>query len=124
MTSDAERNWSHPRMLLTLWAGLLLPPIAWALNLSVNYGLATLACDGAWAVGLHLSTLVSIALAAAGGLIAWSLWKRLAAISSQDGTRAARSRFMALSGLLLSVFFGLAIVAQWLPTFFLEPCRL
>lgn len=123
MTHVDERGWSNPRRLLALWSGVLLAPIAWALSLSVNYGLATLACDGPWSIALHLTTLVSIGLCAAGGLVAWGLWKRLSTVEQDAGTRAARSRFMAIAGLLLSFFFGVAIVAQWLPTLLLEPCR-
>ncbi|HVL66508.1 MAG TPA: hypothetical protein VM364_04510 [Vicinamibacterales bacterium] len=118
-----ERGWSSPRRLLTLWSGVLLAPIAWALNLSVNYGLATFACSGPWAAALHVSALVALALSVAGGLIAWRLWTTLARVPDDEGTRAARSRFMAAGGLGLSVLFGVLIVAQWLPTLFIEPCR-
>lgn len=72
---------------------------------------------------LHLVTLATLALAVAGGLVAWRDWRRSGGEwPGEEGSVLARSRFMGVLGLLTSAFFALVIVAEWAAKLFLDPC--
>jgi hypothetical protein len=121
--AHSEERWSDSRTLRSLWLGLGLAPLAWAVNLQVNYIVAALGCTGAWWLVMHVTTVAALAATAVGAWISWRHWHEAGHGPEHEGTRAGRSRFMALSGLLFSAFFALAILAQWIPTFLIEPCR-
>lgn len=123
MTVEADGYFNQPRGIAWLWAGVLAGPIAWFLHQQVSYVLAALSCSDALTFVLHMATVVAILIAIAGAGIAWINWRRTGrAWSTQVGGTLARSRFMALSGLLLSFLFLLVIVAQGIPNFFFSPC--
>jgi hypothetical protein len=114
---------SERRGLLSLWAGVLAGPIAFFLNLQITYMLATLKCGDA-TVWLHLTAVGTLALALAGGALAWRDWRRTGGGEVGDGEGAIpRSRFMSVLGMMTGALFALIIVAQWIPTFILGPCR-
>jgi hypothetical protein len=120
--TDQPRTWQEPRTLLSQWAGVLLGPLGWALHLQVSYTLATFACDDPWRLSVHAMFVASLAIALAGAYIGWRNWQA-SQEAGPEGNRLERSRFMAVSGIVLSAFFALVIVAQWIPTLFMEPCR-
>ncbi|HXH12048.1 MAG TPA: hypothetical protein VNP04_20065 [Alphaproteobacteria bacterium] len=123
MTTDVERYFNEPRGIALLWIGVLAGPLAWFLHQQVSYVLATLRCSDAAMLVLHVATAMALLIALAGGGIAWTSWRRTdGEWSARGGGTVARSRFMALGGLLLSALFFLVIVAQGLPNFFLSPC--
>jgi len=123
VTTEVERYFNEPRGIALLWIGGLAGPLAWFLHQQVSYGLATLNCAATATLVLHAMTAVALLIALAGAGIAWMSWRRTGGEwpARSDGT-VARSRFMALGGLLLSALFFLVIVAQGLPNFFLSPC--
>jgi hypothetical protein len=112
------------RQLLALWFGVLGPPVLWLIHLQVNYITVPLACRRDAPVIVHGVTVAAIMMVAATGLLALRNWRHAgrewpdssAGIVSQD-------RFLAAVGLLCSALIIMALVAQWLPTFFLDPCR-
>jgi hypothetical protein len=108
--------------LLRQWAGVLLGPLGWALHLQVSYTLAAFACEDVWRLTLHTTFAISLAIALTGLFVAWGNW-RVSKDAAPEGNRLDRSRFMAVAGIGLSAFFALVIVAQWIPTWFIEPCR-
>jgi hypothetical protein len=122
MTETLGERWQEPRTLLRQWAGVLLGPLGWALHLQVSYTLATFACEDVWRLTLHTTFVVSLAIALAGFYVAWGNWQASKG-AAPEGHRLDRSRFMAVSGIGLSAFFAVVIVAQWIPTLFIEPCR-
>jgi hypothetical protein len=123
VTTDAHDHASRPRGILLLWVGLLAAPLAWALHLQVSYMLGTLACEHNAQTAFHLVTAVALLLAAAGGGIAWWCWGHSGrAWPRGEGGAVGRSRFMALSGFILSLVFALAIVAQAVINFILSAC--
>lgn len=115
-------RWQQPGMLLAQWAGVLLGPFGWALHLQVSYTLATFACDHPWRLSVHVIAVAALALALGGAALGWRNW-RVSRDAPGEGHRVQRSRFMALAGILLGAYFALVIVAQWIPTLFIEPCR-
>ncbi len=123
VTTDVERYFNELRGIALLWIGVLAGPLAWFLYQQVSYMLATLSCAATATLVLHAMTAVALLIALAGAGIAWKSWRRTGGEwPARSGGTVARSRFMALGGLLLSALFFLVIVAQGLPNFFLSPC--
>jgi hypothetical protein len=118
-----EAEWSEPRRLIELWAGVLLPPVAWALHLTLTYMLSAFACDPPWVFSFHVVSILALAMSLYGGWIGWRLWARVQDGPENEGGSVGRSRFMAISAVALSALFALVILAQWFPSFIIEPCR-
>jgi hypothetical protein len=120
---ESDGYFTDTRGLLSLWAGVLLAPLAFLLNLQVTYALAAMACDHAtpW---LHTSSLLMLLLALGGGWLAWRDWRRTGGGQPGDGGGAVpRSRFLAVLGLMTSALFALIILMQWMAVLILQPCR-
>jgi hypothetical protein len=124
MTVDPRTEIPDAREIRALWAGLLLPPIAFLIDLEAAYALVPKACSSRNEFPVHLVHVACLLLALIGGLIAWHWWKlRGATWPREEGGALARSRFMAGLGLLMSALFVLVIVAMWIPSFVLNPCQ-
>lgn len=119
---ESERRWTTGRALLTLWSAVLLGPIAWILHLNVSYAVATLACAGGRMI-LIATTLLTLAIAAAGGWIGWRVWSEIGPGSETDGSVIGRSRFMGAGGLALSVLFAVVILVQSIPPILYTSCE-
>jgi hypothetical protein len=123
-TVDTRTDVPDARVIRALWIGLLVPPAAFLLNLEVAYALVPTACSSRNQLIVHVVHLVCLALAVIGGFSAWRVW-----ISGgktwpgDEGGAHGRSRFMAGMGLLTSALFVLVIVAQWIPSFLMDPCQ-
>jgi hypothetical protein len=108
-----------------LIAGLFLAPSAWALQLLISYSLTPTVCDNddqTW--WLHLVSLLAALTALGGAFLARIAWTRLTSGSSLEGDAYASSRrFLALTGMILSLFFVLVIAALDLPTWWLNACQ-
>jgi hypothetical protein len=107
-----------------LWIGVLGPPAVWGLQMQINYALVPRLCrtDAYWLT--HLCSGAALVLAAVATLLAWREFRRLR--DEEPGARgdqwAAWPRFMAVLGLMTGTLFCLLIVAQALPSFFINPC--
>jgi hypothetical protein len=124
MTLDPRTNVPDAPEIRALWAGLLLAPTAFLLNLEVAYALVPTACSSQNRLLVHLVHVVCLVMAAAGGFIALRSWRAGGETwPGEQGGPVGRSRFMAGLGLLLSAFILLVIVAQWIPSFVLNPCQ-
>jgi hypothetical protein len=106
------------------WAANLLGPVAVLLGLELTYAFVEPACRDGTTLPVHLSFAAASAFALLGGAIAWREWRRWGGVpSSGQGGAEARSRFMAITGLLVSAISMLVLVAQWLATLFFHPCQ-
>jgi len=124
MTVDPHTDIPDAKEIRALWVGLLLPPIAFLINLEVAYALVPPACSSGNELPMHLVHLASLLLAVFAGVTAWRWWKlRGATWPGEKGDPVDRSRFMAGTGLLVSALFVLIILAQWIPTLVLDPCQ-
>lgn len=123
--TPVPRTIPERRRSLALAAGAFLAPMAWALQLQINYSLTQTVCENGQEWMLHLVSLAALFLAAAGAAIAWWTWSRLTSGSTLEGEdpRRAGRRFVALGGLGLSLFFLLVIVAMDLPNWWLSACH-
>jgi hypothetical protein len=121
--TDGTGYYRESRGILALCFAVLAGPLAWALGLNVGYALVLPACARGAVLPLHLVSVATLLLAAAGGLVAWREWRRIGGGTPDEaGGTIARSRFMAVLGLLASAFFSLVIVAQWIASLTLDPC--
>lgn len=106
------------------WAGNLLAPVAFLLQLEVAYFAVPRACNAGVVFPVHLAHLGALLIALAGTVIAWRQWQRWGRDLHSDGaTPETRSHFMAELALLVSGGFTLVILALWLPAFWLHPCQ-
>ncbi len=92
-----------------LGTGLVLAPMAWFASLEANFVLAPLACAGHGKGMLLLVSVAALALAIAGGLLAWK--------QRHDHRR------LAIAGAVISAFCALVIVAQAIPNVILGGCE-
>ena len=106
------------------WAGNLLAPIAFLLQLEIAYFIVPRACDAGLVFPVHLAHLGALLIALAGTLTAWRQWQRWGRDWPADGPGPEpRSRFMAELAVLVSAGFTVVILALWIPTFLLHPCQ-
>jgi cytochrome c biogenesis factor len=124
MTVDPRTPVPDAPEIRALWAGLLLAPTAFLLNLELAYAVVPHACSSQNRLPVHLVHLVCLVIALVGGAFALRSWRYCGETwPGEEGGPVSRSRFMAGLGLLLSVLFALVIVAQWIPSFVLNPCQ-
>src|SRR5262245_54830764 len=109
---------------LTLWAGVLVPPIAWFLSQQISYMLVPWACaTGRSFVPLGV-TVAMLLVAAAAAVMAWRSWRRAGRSRPRvPGGEPSQTSFMALSGVLSGGIFAPTILAQAVPTFILSACE-
>jgi cytochrome c biogenesis factor len=124
MTVDSRTAVPDAPEIRALWAGLLLAPTAFLLNLGLAYGLVPTACSHHNRLLPHLVHAICFLIAATGGFFALRSWRACGETwPGDEGGTVGRSRFMAGLGLLLSLMFVLVILAQWIPSFVLDPCQ-
>lgn len=110
------------------WYGILVPPLAMLVMVSLGYALVPWSCSGRSPLPLH-ATAIILALIAASGIVAGrSQWRRGGGETRPSGAGddrrddATRARFMGALGVASGSLFTLSILAQWLATVFLHPC--
>lgn len=130
MGSSTSRPVSHERWRsLALWIGLLAGPVVWLSLLQTNYILAYVACQARHTWFMHLATAVAVVLVAAAGFGAWraadgsimTAEERTHPLSGD--THRQRARWMSLSGVVLSGWFILVILAMEVPIIVLRECQ-
>jgi hypothetical protein len=107
-----------------LWISLLASPVFWLFSFQAKFSWGPLACASQTKVVLFLFSLIAFLLSAAAGFLARRQWKELG--NQQPGESSgplARSRFMALGGMVFSISFCMVIVAQSIPDLILGACQ-
>jgi hypothetical protein len=113
----------HPPVSdLALWTSVLGGPIAFLVNLQVNYTMVDWACNTGHDVGLHLAHLVALALAVGAGWLGLTLWRRIGGAPDSGGGSESRSRLLAVLGVSGGALFALSILAQWITVMVLGSC--
>ena len=120
---DARSHWEGAGLAMLI-VGFLAGPAAWGLNLMVTYSLVKPACAAGSPFMLTAVSIGALAATVAGAVVSWRCWLRLRTAGTTEGGRIVdRSRFLALSGLVLNLFFVLLIVVTAVPHFVLSPCE-
>lgn len=113
-----------PRFLWLLF-GASIPPLSWLGQMMLSYGLTTrlcfpgdhpvsLAATNLLFASLLLFDLVALAACAAGWLASWRVWR---------AGPSGRTRFLALWGLMSSLWFLAAILFNTTASILVPPCR-
>ena len=107
-----------------LWIGLLGPPTVFLAHLLAGYALAAHACRQNDALSLHIASVIAIALTLGLGLLSLRGWRRHGREwPDASASVATRDRFLSLMGIAITATVVLTLLAQWIPVFFIEPCR-
>lgn len=134
-TRELEDRYERPGGVLLLWFGFLGGAAAWKMQLVANYMLVPYACWHDLSILIHAASLVFFLMALAAGWLSWGRWKdtdrapreatgqTVPYYDTDAGGVLGRTRFMALSGLIINPFFALIILGQWLPNLILSPCH-
>ena len=110
--------------LWTLWFGVLAPPTAWAGHLSIEYFLVTLQCQlttPAAKTLIYVVWPILVVIGPLGGVVSYFSWRKLQGLPENPAVN--RARFMAVSGMLLSVLFAIGLAFATVPIFVLDHCR-
>lgn len=126
-SSTSRPAWHERRRIAALWAGVLAGPLVWLALLETNYVLSYVACETRQTWFLHAAVILSIGVVAAAGYIAWrygppeDTQDRTAPVTRS--TSEIRSRWMALVGVGMSVWFMLVMAAMEIPIIGLKVCQ-
>jgi hypothetical protein len=109
--------------LATLWTVFAAGPIVWLAYLEMSYALVPWACGSGHRALLIVVAMVALALMVASAAVAWGAWRTAGASdATDDAPPHGRNAFMTLSGLGLSLFSALVLLASTVPIFVLSPC--
>lgn len=109
---------------------LLGAPVAWSVHLLVCYFVVALDCTAGWNLavpGIIGATVLTGAVAAWSGVVAWRHWPRprgMTQFMSELEQPVGRDRFLMLLGMALSALFTLAILAEALAPLFVPTCSI
>jgi hypothetical protein len=106
----------------SLWYGILVGALAFAADEQITYSLVPHACSTGHTYVLYWATAIALAFALSGAAIGTKNLAVTQAASIDGGTRADRSRFMAILGIAASLGFATIIIAMAIPRFILSPC--
>lgn len=110
---------------LALCTGVLLAPVVVLLHLEASYAIVPWLCASRHGsdAPLHLITLAAVAVASAGGFVAWRIWRRAGASGSDTGgDPLSVDRFIGGLGFFTSLMSVMVILAQGIASFVLDPC--
>lgn len=106
------------------WIGLFLAPAVFFARLQIAYVIVPWACVTGGRGWLHLVDLLAVALALAGGWLAWTVQRESSDRSRPDGADAiSRANFLGLVGVWSSALFALLLAAQGTAGMVISPCQ-
>ena len=101
--SDLTSDWA-------LWAAVLVPPVAWAADLTASYSLVKWACNHHTTMQIQVITLATLAVIFAAGYVGWTAQRERAAATANE-----RAGFMAQLGAITTVLFIILTIAMAIP---------
>jgi len=106
------------------WFGVLAPPLAMLVNMTLGFALVPWSCAASTRVLLHAEIAALVLVSVAGGIVAHREWRRHGGGGEADdaGGPAARARFLGVVGIGSSALFTLILLGQWLANAYLTPC--
>jgi len=107
---------------VALWFGMLGGPMGWALNQQISYSLVPQICKTGHHAWIHITSIVCLAIALSAGVVALKSLRAQERPIEQEESDSARPSFMAVLGIMSSLFFSLIIVAQIIAGFMVDPC--
>jgi hypothetical protein len=104
---------------LLLWVGAVAAPIAWSIQFLIIYALVPHACKVGANKSLHITSVIFILIGVVAGILSW--WNLGQKEHSFEEERESII-FMGRLGIMTSALFTLIMLAQVIPTFFIDPC--
>jgi hypothetical protein len=128
----------HSVSMGLLLFGLAAAPLAWIVQTSLNYLVASRACypfdarqlhvvvDGLWSV-LIIATVLALAIGVAAAMASWAAWRATRSEypgGGEEAIQAAQGRtcFLALCGIMISGLFVAAVIFNAVGLFVVPPC--
>ena len=102
--------------------GVVLPPLAFGADLIISYSLVQHACSTGHHYILHVVTLIALIVALFSGFLSWRQYLLAREANDEGGSPLDRAHFLALMGMLTSLAFTVAIIANAVPRWVLHPC--
>lgn len=116
---EIERTTPPRGATVTMWSGLAAPPLAFLAAATIKYSLAPVACHTTWGLyAIHATAVIALAVSVSSGLLAR---RELRGRAERPQTPA--DRYVGTLALAAAAFFTFALLAQWLPSFILDPCQ-
>jgi hypothetical protein len=110
--------------ILGLAYGVLGAPMSALLMQLIAYNGVHWACGHNNVILIQLVPVLFLLLAVVGLWLAWRDWSAVGRITRAEGaTVSERTRFVAISGLILSAFSVVLILAMWIPMIVFDPCQ-
>jgi hypothetical protein len=123
MSESREQQIAGGKIQPMLWYGIFGSIVAWKLQLVTNYALYPYLCWHRLEIVNHVLSLLFFGMALSGALMAWRAWRHMGEETDLErGGVIGRSRFMAVSGIILSLYLALVILGQWIPNIVLSAC--
>jgi hypothetical protein len=104
---------------LFLWIGAVAAPIAWAVQFLIIYALVPHVCKVGTSKSLHITSAFFILIGGAAGILSW--WNLGRREHTFEEERESIT-FLGRMGIMTSALFTLIMLAQVIPTFFIDPC--
>jgi hypothetical protein len=106
-----------------IWPPIFVPPLLFLILQSLNYAIEPWACENQLRYPLHLTAAATLAIVLVCAALAWSEWVSAGVAPPDDRAGVeSRTRFLAMLGLMLSVFSAVAVIALWLTQFIVPLC--
>lgn len=110
--------------ILGLLFGAIAGPLAALYMQAVAYAGVQWSCGHRNPITVHIIPVVFILLGVIAVWLSWRDWNTVGRMTRAEGaTVSDRTRFVALSGLMLSAFSVVLMVALWLPMIVFNPCQ-
>jgi len=110
--------------ILGLLFGAIAGPLAALYMQAVAYAGVQWSCGHRNPITVHIIPVVFILLGVIAVWLSWRDWNAVGRVTRAEGaTISERTRFVALSGLLLSTFSVVLMLALWLPMIVFNPCQ-
>jgi hypothetical protein len=123
MAGREQLDFSSPRNLTAQWYGVLVGPVTFGVDLLLSYSLVPHACSTGHHYVLHVVTAASFLVVATGLFTSLWLYQHIPGLMPERGdVLMSRPRFMALLGIVLSLYCEVLIIANAFPRFMLNPC--
>jgi hypothetical protein len=124
MSGTEEIRGQQVANLIAAWLGLLLPPLAWSMQMGARYALQSWICLHGHHWVSDVIAVAAILVTLAGGVVGWQQRRDLLSDRNRQVSDQLRQRalFMATLGVAMCVSFELVIAAQWLPERILSAC--
>jgi hypothetical protein len=109
--------------LLSLVLGWLLSPVIALLNQQLIYAASMYACGRNLQHTQHVIPALCLIVTIGAAWQAYRDWNAAGrGVEDEEATIAARTQFLAMGGMAISVFSALVILAQWSTIFVFDPC--